>query len=258
MNKILQRINTYREKLTENDFDILAYLIRHPEIIQDHPIKYISKRTLSSESTLVRLAQKLGFSGFSEFRYFLKDDENTNESYRMKITSNIDLLYKDIQKTMDLITNTNFTRISQAIHSSKKIYVFGTGWGENNAASDLLRNFMAHGVFMTQFPSITELRWNKDKITSEDLLMIISFSGENTELLEIVTEISFRQVNICSITPLQQSTLSNIANFNLFYHYSDLNIVKSSKEDYNLFVTLYIVTDALFRNYIDQYQTGIC
>uniref|UniRef100_UPI00048A2560 SIS domain-containing protein n=1 Tax=Eremococcus coleocola TaxID=88132 RepID=UPI00048A2560 len=100
-------------------------------------------------------------------------------------------------------------------------------------------------------PSITELEWNLRHICSEDLIIIISFSGENQELINLVNQLIIRNISICSITPLRQNTLSSLADFKLYYEYSELNFNDKVDSDYNLFVTLYLVTDALFRSYLD-------
>ena len=110
---------------------------------------------------------------------------------------------------------------------------------------------MSHGVFFVNIPSITELEWNLKHIHSDDFVIIISFSGENRELINLVNQLLIRNISICSITPLRQNTLSSLANFKLYYEYSELNFYDKSDSDYNLFVTLYIVTDALFRSYLD-------
>ena len=251
MDNVIKRMNEHQTKLTKNDIDILSYLINQVETIKDMPINEIALLTHVSQSTLVRLAQKLEYSGFTEFRFHLKSS-SPNQQKNIQEYPNTQLLELDIQNTLSLLKKIDLSSITRAIHDCQRIFIYGTGWGEKNAASDLTRNFLSSGIFLTKFPSLTELKWNRHLISDNDLIIIISFSGENDELIDIISELKMRQVNICSITPLHQNRLSQLAHYSLYYHFTDLSI-KHGSNDYNLFVTLYMVTDALFRRYLDDY-----
>ncbi|WP_028125709.1 MurR/RpiR family transcriptional regulator, partial [Eremococcus coleocola] len=223
-------INSKINDLSEIDKKVLAYILENQDTIQLLTLEEISDLVHVSKSSIVRLSQKLGFKGFSEFRYFLKDPSKKKNHIH---ESNMKNLITDIQSTLSLIQQTKFVEISAKIKQANRVFVFGTGWGEQKAASDLVRNFMSHGVFFVNIPSITELEWNLRHICSEDLIIIISFSGENQELINLVNQLIIRNISICSITPLRQNTLSSLADFKLYYEYSELNFNDKVDSDYN-------------------------
>ena len=64
-------INKYYEKLNSNDLYILNYIKNNPET-SDVNITLLSKMCNSSTASILRMTKKLGFSGYSEFKYFLK------------------------------------------------------------------------------------------------------------------------------------------------------------------------------------------
>ncbi|MCR2441788.1 helix-turn-helix domain-containing protein, partial [Salmonella enterica] len=54
------------KKLTDNELQILDYLLANTAAIDGLPLREIAKAIYTSPATIVRLAQKLGFSGYLE------------------------------------------------------------------------------------------------------------------------------------------------------------------------------------------------
>lgn len=107
---------------------------------------------------------------------------------------------------------------------------------------------------MTIVPSITELRWISERIQKDDMVMIISYSGEGKDVTELSQLLKLRKVKMVSVTPLSKNPLSTLASNNLYYQATQLEGVSDNPHaEYNLFTTLHIVLDALFRNYFDNF-----
>lgn len=246
-------INEKREKLTESDLEILSYFVMNKANLIDKNIQDLATAIHVSKSTIVRLTQKLGFSGFAEFKFYLKNEQ---KDMQLPADNNMSLLEKDIQNTLSLIQQTNMVPLCKKIDTVKRVFVYGTDWGEKKAADDLVRNFMSCGIFMIHIPSVTELHWNINRFTSEDLIIFISFSGENKAIEKNITKLQLRKIPICSITPLHQNFLSSHADYHLYYQFTQLSLERDNQQEYNLFITLNILTDALFRTYLD-YQNSL-
>lgn len=248
--KLEERINQNYAYLNSNDLAIISYLLNNKKYVSSLSIQKLSLACHVSNSSIVRLTQKLGFSGYSEFKYFLK-----NENKRVSLTyeSNLNLLTQDINETIKLISQTDLEPTIQALKYAKRIFGYGTGWGEKNAINELTRNFMSCGIFIIPLPSITELNWNIDSMTSDDLIIFISYSGENKEAEQNITALNLRGIPFISVTPLKKNYLASMASFNLYYQVTPLLIDHDKNKEYNLFITLNIVVDALFRAYLDYY-----
>lgn len=81
--------------------------------------------------------------------------------------------------------------------------------------------------------------------------------GENKEVTQVSELIQLKGAKIISITPLSKNHLSSLTTYNLYYQTSEL--YKTSIDpsaEYNMFTTLHIVLDALFRNYFDNFPTN--
>jgi len=76
------RITTFQSRLTENDFLIWSYITNHKKNSLTMSINELAKQCNVSRTTIMRFCQKLGFDGFSEFKYHLKN-ELTQENVRL-------------------------------------------------------------------------------------------------------------------------------------------------------------------------------
>mgnify|MGYP001770350456 CR=1 FL=1 len=67
-------INEHFNELNENEKAIIEYIIKNKANCQEMTIIELAKETLTSKSSILRLTQKLGFSGYSEFKYSIRKD----------------------------------------------------------------------------------------------------------------------------------------------------------------------------------------
>lgn len=70
--------------LNENDLQIWAYIVRHKEQCKQISIQQLAVFCHVSHTTILRFAKKLGFSGYSEMRSFLKWEDKAEILYEEK------------------------------------------------------------------------------------------------------------------------------------------------------------------------------
>lgn len=246
----IDRINKNHDNLTTTDFTIIQYILSNKDSISLMSIQELSDKIYISPASIVRLAKKLQYSGFSEMKYELKNNLEINgESSEDSIIS----LEKDIKETLNFISAQNLDPIAKKIDEAKRIFSFGTDWGERLTAQHLSRNFLACNIFIHQIPSNTEFLWLENQFNENDVCIIISFSGENEYIKSFIPQLKAQGVTIISITPLSRNFLSSISDFNLYYHTTMINIDSDSRSDYNFYSSLFVLTDYLFRFYYDNY-----
>ena len=61
------------DKMNATEIKILQYIIKNIDEIQKITVKELSQRLFVSKTTIINLAKKLGYEGFSELRFFLKN-----------------------------------------------------------------------------------------------------------------------------------------------------------------------------------------
>lgn len=245
----LEELINRHKNFSDTDFLLLEYIMSAKTKVTEMKTSDLAEATFTSPASVTRLAKKLGFSGFNEFKFFLKNDLKEQSATKK---ASWELLKNDIEQTLNIITDTNLQPFSDLIQNAHKVFVFGTDWGERNAAEFLIRNFLAVGIHMIQIPSVTELRWIAENAHPADLIIIISFSGENKDVTEISQILRLRKTSVISVTPLTKNYLSNLTPYNLYYQTTDLpELGIDPHAEYNFFTPLHILLDALFRNYYD-------
>ncbi|MGQ2376031.1 MurR/RpiR family transcriptional regulator [Companilactobacillus zhachilii] len=249
--RIEELINQYSDQLSDNDYELLSVILKNKKILSSLSSKEISDIVYTSPAGLTRLAKKLHFNGFSEFKYFLKNDADDSGPLE---TNHLDTLINDMNDTIKLLSQTNMKPITKYIHDAKHIYLYGTGWGERRAADLMARDFLAYNILFYIIPSFTELQWVLNDISEDDVLFVISFSGENIQLNDSLKRLKLKNVPYISITPLSKNTLSSRATYNLYYSTTNLEISSTPDTEYNYFSSLELVADALFRSYMDTYS----
>ena len=247
---LINRINSAQGKLTDTDFNVLNYLMTHKQDIENMSIHEIAEKAYVSAASIVRVAKKLDFSGFSELKYSLKNEHNDQTD---NFKSSISLLEQDIHDTLNLIMEQNLLPICQQIGTAKRILIYGTDWGEKSAASYFARNFVACNILIYQIPSITEFLWSLEQMNENNLVIILSFSGDNPDLKRLIPSLKMKNIPVLSITPLSGNYLSSNSTFRLYYKVTDLDFKNAEKTEYNFFSPLYVLTDFLFRYYHDNY-----
>lgn len=248
--RLEERINTYYSQLSKTDFVISNFIISNKGKVITMSVDEISTAVFVSSASVVRFAKKLNFSGFSELKYFLK--EEIDEHVKHDETSTY-LLKKDIEETTNLVTQTNLQPICECIQRADRVFSYGTDWGERVSSEYLVRNFMVTDIFIHSVPSLTEMNWLIDKMNPTDLVIIFSYSGERSPLKTIISQLKVRNIPVVAITPLSNNFLSSEATYRLYYKSSQLKQDPNGLKEYNFFTTLNLLTEYLFRYYYDNF-----
>lgn len=244
-------INKHYDDLNENDLSTLHYIIVHKKKCLNMSITDLSTYCNISKSSILRTTQKLGFSGFSEFKYALKSDLNPEEEQTKDYFKQTIM---DIENTLKFFRRTDLSPIYKQLHRAEHIYAYGTGWAQRNAILELKRNFLNCNRMITDVAAKKELEVAIKFITERDLVLIVSLSGEISDIIEDIRLLKIKNVPVLSITnaDFNHNELATLVPYNLYYHSSSYNINsgdESGTETVSL-VTLSVLCDALFHGYL--------
>lgn len=179
-------ISRHSARLTEADTRLLDVLIRDPIRAAVENGKDISSRAGVHPASAVRLARRLGFKGYPEFRSFLqsslKEGGNDFESPAARmaarlvraesdglLSSVLDSEIAAIQQVRNSVSDADIRAFSESLRDSRKIFVFGRG------------HFAA-------LSSLIALRLNRSGYTAIDL------ASQIHQLAEILTTLSSEDV----------------------------------------------------------------
>ena len=210
-------VNEHYDELNESELLICSYILENTVHVPKMSLIDFAQQSLSSKSSVIRFSQKLGFTGFSELRNFLKwQDYETilDEQITFK-----DQVIKDAQKLLTILQESDWTAIYQTIHSIDNIYVITTGITQKNQAAELQRLFLLIGKPLQIIPGdgdSNEFRRILERLSEKDIVFVLSLSGENNRLESIMNRLKIVNSKIVSITSLQNNWLSGKSDYNLY------------------------------------------
>lgn len=243
-------INKHYNELNENDLQILAFVRKNRETFQKMTVISLAEQTHTSKSTIVRLAKKLGFSGFSEFKYSLRKTPEESAAETPAILFG-EMQLDDVKATAKLIGQVDLTPILEKIVSADRIFCYGTGWGQRDVLSDFRRNLITLEKFPILLSAKKELEIAvKTTISENDLLIVLSLSGDIKEVTDEMHVLNLNGTPILSITSLRNNSLASLASYNLYFQCSP--VLLNGTEVFS-FLPLFQVMDILFRKLFDFY-----
>lgn len=216
--KLIELVNQNYSSFSDTEKSICEFLLENEQQLINMNINELAKKSLSSKSSVIRFSQKLGFTGFSEMKTFIKWEHEKknkkNNSYRF-----YDQIIRDLEETINYLKNTNLSDIYEQIDLAKNIYVMSTGTTQQLQASELQRLFMMSEKDVRVIPSnikAAEFKRMYEILSNQDLVFILSLSGENIELEDSINLLSQKNVKTVSISNFQSSFLSKNCNYNAY------------------------------------------
>lgn len=242
---LLELMKLHQKELTAGEMETLSMLVEVSERIPDLNIIELANEVHTSKSSLLRLTKKLGFSGYSEFKYYLK----RNSADKKWI--NQDLLksqQQDIEETQKILGQIDLLPLVKKIYKAKKIYCYGTGYAQKNALNEFFMSILFSGKNALFLPSKTEFDMQMPLINKEDIVVVVSLSGQREEIKENVLMLNARNIPYISVTNFSQNFLASHTALNLFFYASPIYIPNREHELFT-FLGLHIALDTLFRVY---------
>ncbi len=240
-------INENYSKLNEIDLHILNFMTNNERLCTTLSISELAKKCSVSTATILRTAQKLNFSGYSEFKFFLKSDNHDETSMKVDF---MEILNQDITQTMKMFShNSHLQEIYDIMDHAQNVYAYGTGIGQRLMLQEFSRCLLNVNKNIILVPATGELKIIKNNMSQDDLLFIASWSGNIDKYRDTLISLEVMGVPIISITNLSNNELSSIAKYNLYFQNSfkdkKLNVTISS------YLTLHLVLHLLYDGYVE-------
>lgn len=125
----LELIQQHIEEFTKTEKEIAIYILNNPHEIFHLYIADLVKYTKSSKSAVIRFTQKLGYNGYSDFRYELRrylltNDQSINDSKSVSIATTYSNYILQLERELDKVA---LKRLAKKIVDAQSIKIFGNG-----------------------------------------------------------------------------------------------------------------------------------
>lgn len=241
--RIDELLNFHYEDFSENEKYVCHYLTGHYEECCHKTIDEFASMCNVSKTLLVRFAKKLGLSGYSELKARLKLELSEKEP---DINDFLTVMTDSYHKMMDDLMKKNLTSFFSRLYSARRVFVYGSGSTQARAASEMKRIFLPAKEIIHLHGH--DLSYALQKITApQDLVIIISLSGESETVIELAKTLRTNHVPSVSITRLKSNTLASLCDENLYINSVRLPVKYGI--DYEISTPYFILIEFLYLSY---------
>lgn len=192
--------------MTKSEEKIMHYIVDNLETVKDLPIIELAELTETSRSVLLRFCQKIGFKGYSDFRYALMQHIESPTPIINEEKSVATIYSETIGRLDETIDSDEVAKMISLFQSSHKVKIFGyaeTGLSAQHFSQRLLAiNYDAEAVV-----SINTFIGKIDVSSENDVLVFFSLSATTDVIKSAIlhaTELGKKTILIT------QNTLTNL------------------------------------------------
>lgn len=237
---------------------IIDYILKKGLEIKDMTISQIAQHTYTSAPLLVRIAKKLGYDGWNEFKEdYLKELEYLYYNQQidanipfvinddmMTIANNLCILEKEtIQDTYSLLQHDDLQKAIRLLRDCHSIDIYG-----RKQNIDIARSFQSRMSILQRQVQLCSL---SDELDSTYLLsnpnhcaIIVSYSGHASCIQRLMQTLKKKRTPIIAITNIEENYLSQMADVTL--KMSSRELIYTKIADYASSLSLKYLFDLLY------------
>ncbi len=204
------------------------YILEHGEKILQYSIQELAKETFTSPATIVRLCKKIGLQGYRDFKIRYSAELQCDTTTTQRVDANFPFTDKDdnrqiaykiaslqkeaIDDTIKLIDFEIINHIITLLNSAKSIHMFGTG-NSILAGLSFQHKMMRIGKLVELKVIPGEQTFMPYTMTCKDVAIMISYSGETSEVIRIASVLKDKKIPMIGITSLGENQLSKFCDY---------------------------------------------
>ncbi|MGL4662444.1 MAG: MurR/RpiR family transcriptional regulator [Culicoidibacterales bacterium] len=223
MKEFYEIVFAHRHLLSESENDLANYLIAHQDSIEKLKLNTLANENFTSTTTVIRLCKKLGFSGWSELQYFIKMQskiihENTEKNAQVIDDSFITrkkLAISSVQNTLDNINYATLKEVAEAICQCHCLKIYGLS-SSRFVCEDFVRKLSMLEIWGHTESEEEMITLSSSRVRKNDLVFIISLTGNNDTLVSAVRTAKKRGVRTISLTNSETNTIASETDTQLY------------------------------------------
>lgn len=210
--------------LTITELAVLRYLDANKKQVLDMSVQAVADKNFVSTATIIRLAKKIGYSGFAELKFSIREEIKNFEKVNDSLTfeSILEEHVNNIIDTKNLINKNLIVKVVNKMMKAENIHFFGKGL-TNTIVSYYSKILFTLGInnFIYEDTHIAYLA--AEKMDKSDLVFIVSLSGNTHQPVRMAQIAKSRKATIISITSNTSNSLSSLSDVQLTFISSTQN-----------------------------------
>lgn len=220
-NAIGAQIRMRLPHLTPLELRVVEAITTRPNFTDSTSLKEIAEQNTVSEAMIVKIAKKLGFSGFRDLRAGLVE---YNQSDAAKLYQEIspqdssrDVIQKVFRTSMQALEETvsildveAFDRAADILFQAKNRDFYGLG-GSAQIARDIAHKFLRIGLRTSVYDDVHMMMMSASVLSSADAVLVLSHSGTTKAIIEAAKLARKSGARIVAVTNYVDTPLTETA-----------------------------------------------
>ena len=222
----LVRIQEMADSLSPKEQLIAQYIAANPNSVVNMSIDELAAQCSVSIATVVRLCKTLHFSGFKDLCRNLCCDLSTvsNDDFEdIRPGDDLETVVRNIcvssvraiENTVAVSTNEALHQAVDALCMAKRIDFYGVGTS-GLVALDAGGKFARINKVVISHADPHNQMLSAATLKQDDVAVLISYSGETTDMLNLAREIQKQGTTIITLTKYSKNSLAALADINLY------------------------------------------
>lgn len=215
------RLRMMLPNLTTRERQVVEHLLNIGDGIRDLTISEVAQETRVSEAMIVKLAKKLGYTGFRDlkdrlYQYSLLpvtemyQEIDPADSSAVIVNKLFKTSIQALEETLAILNMDDFDRAVDVILSARQRDFYGVG-GSATIAKDASHKFLRIGLRSTAYDDSHLMIMSASLLTQRDAVLAVSHSGQTSAVLEAVRLARRNGAPIIALTNYSRSALAREA-----------------------------------------------
>jgi len=222
MSRLLTKLRASLPDLSPVLRRVAQYVLDHPDAVIYHSVTELAEATSSSEGSIIRFCQDLGFSGFQEFKLTLAVEFGPPGRPEQTAGAGANLLEElahhaaaTLQETALLFEQEAFEEVAGRVAAASRVDVYGVG------ASGIVAQYFAYkllrfGVVAQAYTDMHLGSMSATNLGAGAVAIGVSSSGSTIDTLQAVKAAKAAGAFTVAVTNRLMSPLAKVADRSLF------------------------------------------
>lgn len=262
---------TTQENFTSNEQKIAHYILENLTQIPNMNIEQIAKQTYTSHSAVVRLAKKLNFEGFRDFKIALSEAAYNKRYTQEQVDANFpfepqdssdqiakkmaDLTIETIKLTQLQINGKLLEDAAAILTKANRIFLFAKGDSQIRARS-FQNKMIKINKFLIVADEYADEAWTAANLTPTDCALFVTYGAKSPQHAKILTYFQEKRIPSVLLSGNPNAALNQLATLPIIISQNEYDFLKIGT--FSSQVAFQYVLDTLFSIlYAQEFQQNL-
>ncbi|MFZ0370452.1 MAG: MurR/RpiR family transcriptional regulator [Halobacillus sp.] len=223
---VINRIRSSYSQFSEKEKLIADYILENRDQIVHSTINQVADDLMVADATVFRFCKRLGFKGYQAMKIALASETvNPIQDIHETITENdtdLEITEKVFQANIraleasrDIQNHETLAKAMEDLLSAERVFFYGSG-GSGILAMDAHHKFLRTGMETHAYTDSHLQLMSASQLREGDLAVVISHTGSNKDILDIVDVAKSNGARVMAITNFAKSPLTKSVDLSLY------------------------------------------